>query len=482
MRSNEVNVMVRTEWICRGALSLGLLCAANGCKKDAPIPFAAPVGDEDAGGGMDGGAAGGASGDNSGRGGANANQAGQGAGGHAGQGSGGNLADAAADGDDAGVDAGPACAVGNDGAMLELPVSFQDETGYSVALGTTGFGVAYQAAGCGQISALPVASLGAFRDPALMYDQCSVIAGLSLLHAGSGWRMVWIDNSAGSAELQSALLPEALDLPPTAATTRVTNNSLGESHPQLAQLNGAAYLAWLSVDSTSDSHEILLKALDPDGDPVAVLPASLNRKPINFALGQLGTDQGAIAFVEEQTPNRGAWLLPLDKTAHPSGDPVLLTDQISGDDSVDVATREEDGGAVLYSIDYAGAAFEVHFRRLNASGAFTGNDTRLVGGEVQGRDASLARLGGGYVVAYRQLANASNTVSDVRLLFVTKEGNVTRDATGHTLSYHVADADSGGGKVSVRVSTDGQLLIGFLDSSSGSRKFKIVRKRLDCAF
>jgi hypothetical protein len=476
-------VTVRTGWMRAAGISLCLLGAA-GCKKDSKVTVAVPPEEKDAGGqdsgeGMDASP----SGANSGAGGSVDGDAGQGAGWHAGAGAAGTLADAAtgAMGEDAGGDAGQACAVGNDGAMLELPVAFQDESGYSIAIGTTGFGVAYQAAGCGQISALPVASLGAFHDPTLMHDDCSIIAGLSMFHASSGWRLAWVDNSAGSAELQSALLPETLDAPPTAAPTRLTNNALLESHPTLAQLNGTAYLAWLSVDD-SDSHEIMLKTMDSDGDAVAVLPASSNRKPLNFALGQLGTDHAAIAFVEAQTPNRGAWLLPLDKNAHASHDPVLLSDQVSGDDSVDIATREEDGGAVLYSLDYNGTTFEVHFRRLNESGAFTGNDTRLVGGEVQGRDASLARLGGGYVVAYRQLANADNPVSDVRLLFITKEGNVTRDSTGHTLSYHVADADSGGGKVSVRVSTDGQLAIGFLDSSSGTRKFKIVRKRLDCTF
>jgi hypothetical protein len=85
------------------------------------------------------------------------------------------------------------------------------------------------------------------------------------------------------------------------------------------------------------------------------------------------------------------------------------------------------------------------------------------------------------VVAYRELSTDDVTKAEVRLAFITKEGNVTRDSAGRLVTYPVADTSPGGGRVTVRVSTDGQLLVGFLDRTGTAPKLRLVRKRLDCA-
>jgi hypothetical protein len=48
------------------------------------------------------------------------------------------------------------CKVVEERSELALPVTFGDETGFSVTPGLTGFGVAYQSDNCGAIGVLPV--------------------------------------------------------------------------------------------------------------------------------------------------------------------------------------------------------------------------------------------------------------------------------------------------------------------------------------
>ena len=122
-------------------------------------------------------------------------------------------------------------------------------------------------------------------------------------------------------------------------------------------------------------------------------------------------------------------------------------------------------------------------RRLNAEGGFTSDEVKVVTFPLQGRDASISRLGGGYAVAFRSINEADPSRSEVRLMFVTKEGNLMRDSAGRVASTLIAEASATGGRVTTRVSRDGQLLIGFLDidPSNGQRKLRLFRKRLDCA-
>jgi hypothetical protein len=214
-----------------------------------------------------------------------------------------------------------------------------------------------------------------------------------------------------------------------------------------------------------------------------LVDAEADYAPARLALAQLGKDSGALAFVSEQK-KPGVWLVPLTGAGDARAAPVQLSAAVSTGNSVDLATREEDGGAVIYSVDI-GDRHEVRFRRLNPQSGFLGDEVKIVTFPLQGRDASIARLGGGYVVAFRSPSADNPARGEVRLVFITKEGNLQRDSAGVVASYLVAEASPTGGRVTARVSRDGQLLVGFLDSAEGSeqgRQFRLIRKRLDCAF
>lgn len=455
------------------ASSLSLLLALAGCGKDAgstskvPTAGAGATAEQDAGM-RDAGSAG-----------VQAPDAAMG-------GKGGS--DAAANGDDAGSEPGSmdptqVCAVAAELSELSLPAGFGEDSGFSLTPGLTGFGVAFKhASPCDGIHTLPVSALGAYKTPSELLGGCDArVEDVSLMHVSDGYRLSWVDNSTGSAELQTLLLPEALTPPAELTRTRLTDNALYELRPVQASFGGSGYVSWIALDPDAKTRALQLRAADASGDVRTLIAATDGYNPTSLALAQLGADGGALAFVSEQK-QAGVWLLPLTAAGEARGAPQKLSAAVTTGNTVDLATREQDGGAVVYSID-VGESHEVRFRRLSTTGSFLSDEIKLVSGTLQGRDASLARLGGGYVVVFRSLPTSSDPETQIRLMFVTKEGNLQRDGAGRVITYPLASAGATGGRLSVRVSADGQLLVGFVDATaSGGAQLRLFRKRLDCAF
>jgi hypothetical protein len=443
-------------------LLIAALSGASACSKDAPpkvmgVPANPDVDDD---GGLD-------SGETSG-------------GGHGGKGGGGGGAGGMMSDD---VDAGDLrdCAVAGTLSEWSQPVSFTDQGGFAVTSGLTGFGVAYRAKACGVIGALgiaPVSALGAFKAPASVFDDCSgALTDISLLHVSDGYRAVWVDNSSGSAELQSLLLGETLSAPSSPARVRLTTNDVLEMRPQQASFGSAAYLGWIADDG--GKREIDLQRFEDGAEVKQLVAMSDGYVPTGLAMAQLAKDRGAVAFVDE-AGHRGVWLVPVDDTGQ-AGAPIRVTDAVSGGDTVDLGTRPDDGGGVLYSLGIGGVNYEVRFRRLDRQGGFLGDEIKVIGSPLQARDASLAHLGDGYVVAYRQLPTGSATKAQIRIAFITKEGNPMRDSVGRLITTPLVDASMNGGRVTARVSVEGELLVGFVDTDAdGGPMFRLVRKRLDC--
>lgn len=393
-------------------------------------------------------------------------------------------ADAGQD-EDAGPRSGPFdplqdCEVVAEQSEYAADVLFGDETGFAITPGTTGFGVAFQSDSCGGISLMPVAALGAYPEPTKLFDSCSAVAhGVSLVHVSDGYRLGWIDNVPGSAELQTLQLSDKLGAPAKLYRTQLTDNTRRELAPVMENIANTDYSAWIELDPTTRARSVMLQAADGSGDARTVVRADAGYAPTRLALAALGQDGGALAFVSEQE-KPGIWLVPLDSQGDPRQSPVLLSDAVTTNQNVDIATRSEDGGAAVYSVDLGGR-YEVRFRRLGTEGEFLSGDVKVATFPLQGRDASIARLGGGYIVAFRSMNAATDTRGEIRLTFISREGNLERDSAGRVTTYPIAEASVTGGRVSVRVSRDGQLLVSFLDVKDGKPQLRLLRKRLDCA-
>lgn len=363
-------------------------------------------------------------------------------------------------------------------------VMFGDDTQYALTTGTTGFGIAFGGMpGCDDIQVAPVQSSGAWPMPqSVLGDDCSVIRDLSMLHVASGWRVAWLDNSSGSLELQGMLLSEDMSMILGDMRTRLTDNMLTEQRPVLASLNGVPYAAFIAKDPETNKLRISSVEVDTTPNVKDVLPENDTRKPVALAFRQIGKSNAVVAWTDEiGSGTQGVWLQATDLSGAPTGSPQQVSNLVSSGTTVDLAARdaENEGGAIVYSVNL-GDTSEVRFRRLSNTGEVLADEVKVVSGVLQGRDASVARLGGGYVIAYRALPGGSVTEGEVRLTIVSKEGTLMRDSTGNLYTFKVASAGSGGGRTTLRVSNEGNLLVGFVDGDSSMRQLRLVRKRLDC--
>src|SRR5262249_47563176 len=146
-----------------------------------------------------------------------------------------------------------------------------------------------------------------------------------------------------------------------------------EWRPAQWQLGSAHYLTWISTDPDWTHAQIEQKNSDTSDDAQVLVAANSGFNPTRFAAAQVGKSQGVLAFVSESSMP-GAWLLALDSNGAPTGSPTLLSSAVQTGNAIDVATRDVDGGAVVYSLDVGADAHEVRFRRLDSQGALYGDD------------------------------------------------------------------------------------------------------------
>jgi hypothetical protein len=85
-------------------------------------------------------------------------------------------------------------------------------------------------------------------------------------------------------------------------------------------------------------------------------------------------------------------------------------------------------------------------------------------------------------VAYRALPGGDVTAPEVRLTFITKEGNTITDSAGHLVSFPIGPASLADSRTYVSVSVEGEIMVAWIDAdpASGKNQLKVVRRRLDC--
>jgi hypothetical protein len=365
------------------------------------------------------------------------------------------------------------------------------EGSFAIAPGRLDFGLSYYRNGSYKhaLETAYVDSAGAALAPETLIDDYNTITGVALAGGPDGWWLAWTDNSRsgdlpamGSAptiELHAARLDESLRLTLSSPPRRITQSSARERRPTVAYLAGRPTVAWIAEESTQSA--ILAKRLDDESAIVEWIAAADGHRPIQLALAAVGAEHGAVAWVDEVT-SRGIWLRRIGPAGQPLGDPLVMTPFAAPGSTVDLATHATEGGAVVYSVGIDNANFDVRFRRLDRDGSFRGNELKVISRPQQAKDAGIARLGGGYVIAYRAIPD-DGLIRDpqIRVVFVSKEGNVSRDRAGRVATFHVVPAARDGSRVQVKVSVDGQLLIAFVDgNASGDHKLRLLRRRLDC--
>jgi hypothetical protein len=361
-------------------------------------------------------------------------------------------------------------------------VEIGDEGGYALVPGQTGFGLAYRALGnmnCArEIDVAHVPASSGFPEPHSVLPDCNAIRDVTLLGLQDGWRVAWIDNFSGTAELHTLMLDLDMNVADGESRMQLTRNDLFERRPVLAQVEGQTLLAWVGEDPSSGKARITTQQLQ-SGQRTDVVKEEDGHKPQALALAQMGMKAAAIGWVGPEE-NPGVWLLKLDANGAAVDAPIQLTDKVAVSSSIDLANRFN-GGAAIYSIELDGLP-QVRFRRLDENGQPLADERTIVGPPLRAQSASIDTLGGGYAVAYRALPGGPVTDPEVRLTFVTKEGNVIRDPGGQLVSFPIGAATTAEGRTYVAVSVEGEIMVGWIDAdpTSGKNLLKLVRRRLDC--
>ena len=365
--------------------------------------------------------------------------------------------------------------------LFETQVDFGTEGGFALREApVTGFGIAYQGSAsgtcAGSLTVGLIPATGAFPDPAPLIDECKVLTDVALTGTADHWHVAWVDNSAGSAELYTLALDPSMRGEPDNRVRHTDNEGLQERRPVLTTHKGNAVLAWATHDAAGDRYRVDTQVLSDGQSPHGVFDFDAKHKPQSLALGSVGNALD-LAWVGPLS-NPGVWLQVLDDEGRTAGELHKLTERVGASSSVDLAYRTT-GGAVVYSIVVDGVP-QVRFRRLGFDGAPREGERRIVGQFAQ--DASIHSIAAGYVVAYRSLPGGESDQPEIRLTFVTKEGNVSKDDNGVLRSFPIAASTLAQGRTTVTVSVDGQLMVSWLDAdpSSGKNLLKVMRRRLSC--
>lgn len=382
----------------------------------------------------------------------------------------------------------PTCEIdGEDANAFEADVEFSDEGGFVLVPGFTGFGLAYRAIGnpngtgeCRQaLHVMHIPGSSGFPEPKQALSDCATLVDVALAADGKGWLLSWVDNLSGSAELNALALGAEMS-----AGEGVTRQLLSdefeafERKPVVKDVHGRMMVAFIADETRADEYRIHTRWLDDDdAENVEVVGTSAMQQPQALALSAIGTENAAVAWVGPEE-NPGVWLLPLDADGASRGTPIKLTDRVAASSSVDLAHRD-DGGAVIYSIEIDGRP-QVRFRRLDQAGMPRDEERVIVGAPFRAQGASLFPIGGGYVVAYRALPGGSVDKPEIRLLFISREGNVMRDSAGNLPTIRLADATVASSRTQVAVSVEGQIMVAWLDAGATHNALKVVRQRLDC--
>jgi len=381
------------------------------------------------------------------------------------------------------------CEVGEDDMLVIPDVAFLEPGAFDLAPGPTGFGVAHRRELCGKAEGLLTGrfeGMGTLREPVTVLDECKQIERVELAWGEGGWWMAWTDNSTESIELHAQALDADLAL--VGERVRLTDNASTEVAPVMATVVHRPMLAWVEVDPQSGARRVMTRVLGVVGaQNVEVVPESADHAPTTLALAQMATGAAAVAWVEE-VAQRGMWLQRLDVDGLPVGEPIELTPFAGGGSTIDLATRDNDGGAVVYSVVIHSRANdptidqgqEIRFRRLDETGAPRSGEIKVISRPEEAVGASVADVGGGYAVSYRTRPQGSEA-PEVRLAFVSKEGNVYRDAQGDVTSFLLAPASLYGSPTKLRASVDGYLMVAYVDGDATSgNTFKILRRSLNC--
>ncbi len=276
----------------------------------------------------------------------------------------------------------------------------------------------------------------------------------ALLTSGAGYRLFYTEHTGDGFDLRArAIDPDLTASEVAAALTR----SPDEEERQVAALEhgDGALLAWVARDARSGAGAAYLARLGSDGEMAAtpVGLASPDGPPTTVRL--LRADAGPVAVLGDARVGH-VWAQRVTDDGAASGEPVLVSGDARASGSVDAAWGIA-GGAVIFGAP-SDTRPTLRFRALDPDGA-PFMDLRSVGAGPRGEaDASVASVGGGYVVGYRALGDDPER-AEIRLATLSESGLPLDDLA-------IAESSREGGPVLARATASGHVALVWVERTA----------------
>jgi hypothetical protein len=291
-----------------------------------------------------------------------------------------------------------------------------------------------------------------------------------------GYLVSWIDNTEADYEVYArAVTGETLG-----AVTRVTTRAGRDDSPSLVSVGDNVIASW--VENRDTVRVPFTQLLSASG---ALMGASHEiTAPESLGRPSLAPRDGGAVLLYSQSgvalPDVS--LQRLDASGVPAGAPEVLSTEHNAGGDVDVGLTPRDGAAVFTAL-IAGVRRDVRVRLLDGTGTPGMSEFALNEGMEQGDSASVARLReavgwsagcrDGYAVVYRSYPDGgAGTV--LRLILLDAGADVVR-----AVDLTVPDVSNRGGRTTLRISGDGQLLVAWTDARADRVDMRAARIRCD---
>lgn len=338
-----------------------------------------------------------------------------------------------------------------------------------VAAGTTGLGVAWsaRAEGAENVWLAEIPPTGA----ALIAAQ-QITTGTSLQRDpviapnGLGWFLAWYGNPDADFEIYAEAFEDGR-IVDGGSLERLTTRAGRDDAPVLLARSDGAMAGWIETRGATMGERVpVVRSLSTTAAPTAgqhdgtTASTTVGRFVLAPRNGGL-----SLAWVESGGTPR-ALLQQLDASGVPSGTPIQLSTEPNLDGSLDLAT-DESGGAAVWGTSIAGSRPQVRARLLDGSGNPLASEV-VITDTTTGRDATIAPIAGGYVIAYRALDGSPVLRLDFR------DANLDPAAT-----LDVVPVSASGGSVTIRTSGEGRMVVGWADVDATTTTIRAARIRCD---
>jgi hypothetical protein len=295
----------------------------------------------------------------------------------------------------------------------------------------------------------------------------------------SGYVVAWVDNSADDFEIFARpVSPSGLG-----AVQRVTSRPGRDDAPSLVAVGDGVLAGWVENRASDTLRVAMTRPLDTSAAPAGA-PRDVSDGTTSVGQPVLAPRMGGAVAVwsEPMEAMPDVILRRLDPQGAPTGAPEIISTEHNASGDVDVGLTSRDG-AVVFGALVAGVRRDVRVRLLDGSGTPGMSEFALNVGAEYADSASVARLReatgwsegcrDGYAVVYRSYPEGRAT-PELRLVLLDAGAALVR-----AVDLGVPDISARGGRVTLRIAGDGQLLVAWTDGRDTTVDMRAARIRCD---